>query len=335
MTLLSAGTMNYAIGAEIPLASDWEDQGTVIAPGSSGSWDVRVGGSITPGTVIKKGGTYFLYYVGADGDRSTDGGPRHRALGVATSEDGIHFTKYSGNPIITYLPNNNEEEGVFSAAATLDDAGNVVLYYSACNAGSQTSESVTCAGFVATSANGLDFVEQGTVLSPGDSSVWGYGDELFPVGTFHTGSTWYLYYIAKGVAATWDLGLASGSSFDNLANTQAILTDGSYIVGGLDPVALSPNQLAVFVVRDFASWITEVRTTTPSNPAALSAPVVTYDMDNVKHVTPFFDSSTDTWYMYYLNAAENAIGVMTTGSPPATSAPDTTPPDIPGQLLAE
>lgn len=91
-------------------------------------------------TVPPKDPTYFLYYIGADGNRSADGRPRHRALGVAISKDGIHFTKYPCNPIITHLPHSNEEEGVFSAAAMLDESGNVVLYYGAMDAGSPTSE---------------------------------------------------------------------------------------------------------------------------------------------------------------------------------------------------
>ena len=78
----------------VPKETDWIDHGVVIESGSKGSWDIRLGGMISPSTVVKKNGTFFLYYIGADGDRSTDKGPRHRALGVATSTDGINFTKY-------------------------------------------------------------------------------------------------------------------------------------------------------------------------------------------------------------------------------------------------
>ena len=126
-----------------PQQSKWENHGIVLQPGPPGSWDVRLEGAISPATAIKKGNTYFLYYVGADGDRSTDGGPRHRALGVAISTDGIHFTKYAKNPIITYLPHNNEEEGVFSAGATLNIDGNIILYYGAMVAANSTTEEVT------------------------------------------------------------------------------------------------------------------------------------------------------------------------------------------------
>ena len=56
----------------IPEQDDWVEQGVALTAGSEGTWDVRFYGQISPGTVLKKDGTYFLYYVGADGDRSTD-----------------------------------------------------------------------------------------------------------------------------------------------------------------------------------------------------------------------------------------------------------------------
>lgn len=104
---------------QFPKQADWTDHGVSMQTGITGAWDVRLGGAISPSTVVKKNGIYFLYYIGADGNRSTDGDARHRKLGVATSTDGINFTKYSGNPVITFLPHKGssreEEEGVFTA----------------------------------------------------------------------------------------------------------------------------------------------------------------------------------------------------------------------------
>ena len=39
-------------------------------------------------SIVKKDGTYYLYYAGSDGPRG-DSGPAHRAIGVATSTDGV------------------------------------------------------------------------------------------------------------------------------------------------------------------------------------------------------------------------------------------------------
>ena len=64
----------------------------------------------------------------------------------------------------------------------------------------------------------------------------GYGDELFPVGTFRSGGNWYVYYIAKGHGVYWDLGIAWGPGTAQLTDTAAVLTSGSYIIGGCDPI---------------------------------------------------------------------------------------------------
>jgi len=319
---------------QIPKQSDWVDHGIVLSAGLAGSWDARLSGMISPSTVVKKDGTYLLYYIGADGDRRfphTDKGPRHRALGVATSTDGIHFTKYNRNPILTFLPNNNNEEGIFSAAALLDEKGDVVLYYGAMDAGSQNSTSVNSDVHVAISSNGLDFKDLGVVISHADSSVWGYGDELFPVGSFQANGNWYVYYIAKGRGAFWDLGLAWGASLDNLPNSKAVLLGGfldrtrrllpwigsrlwrssNYIIGGGDPVWVGSEKIALFIVRDFKKRIVEVRTTLSNSQGTLSASKETYGFRDLGNITTFLDIETKTWFMYYLNGAANAIQVKT------------------------
>jgi len=259
----------------VPKDADWMGRGVVLSAGGSGSWDVRLTGALSPCTVVKKDGTYFLYYIGADGNRSTDGGPRHRALGVATSEDGLHFTKYGGNPILTYLPHNNEEEGIFSAGAFLDDNSEIVLYYSALDAGSSTSTTVDSDVRLAVSSNGLSFADKGDVLSHADSRVWGYGDELFPVGAFREGSTHYVYYIAKGYSGVyWDLALAQGSSRNSIdGNTQKVLDAGSNYFKSGCPMRLSTSKIVVSLCRNTT---TEQRTASISSPHKLSSPVQTY-----------------------------------------------------------
>lgn len=257
--------------ADIPEDADWTYQKVVILPGGSGSWDVNLTGALSPCTVIKKGDTYFLYYIGADGVRG-DGGPRHRALGVAYSTDGLNFTKYNGNPILTFLPYNDDEEGIFSAGAFLNSNGEIVLYYSALDSAG-TPGTVNSDIRLAISTNGLDFADQGEVLSHDDSGVWGYGDELFAAGTFHEGSTWYLYYIAQPLG--WDLGLAQGSSRSNIDdNTQKVLEAGGDKVGQCHPVYISTSKLAVFIHMGSAG--NHVRTAPANSPQTLSGIVETY-----------------------------------------------------------
>ena len=295
------------VGVEyaIPAKEDWSEQGVALMAGETGTWDARFYGQISPCSVVKRDGTYLLYYVGADGDRSTDGGPRHRALGVATSSDGIVFTKDPGNPIITHLPHGNEEEGIFSAGATLLDDQTVALYYAAIWAADATTEAVQAYGALATSADGLSFSDQGYVLDWTDPGVWGSGDELFPLGAINVGGSWSVYYGAKGNGALWDLALASGPSATDLSTTTPVLTTQD-VIGGADPVPLGPDKIALFIVRSFDDTLIEVRTASTADPGALSEPVETYTAfePGYRPTTVFLDRETATWFMYQSTGRE-------------------------------
>lgn len=302
------------VSVYVPEETDWIDKGIVLEAGPVGSWDVRLHGMITPCSVVKKHGIYFLYYLGADGDRGpphNDGGPRHRALGVATSIDGIHFTKYDGNPIITYRPNNNEEEGIFSAGATLDENGNVVLYAGCMDAGPDPS-STNVDGDVRLyiSSDGFRFDDCGDVLSHKNSSVWGYGDEIFPVGTFHANGQWHVYYVAKGYNnIMWDIGLAWGSDKSSLTQSEEVLSASS-IISSCEPILIEPEKVALFFNYEFVKEI-EVRTVSLDSPSNVSQALERYTINGRDGCTIFLDRETNTWFLYYLDSTSNSIKVKT------------------------
>ena len=252
------------VQVQIPAQSDWTEMGDVILPGQSGSWDARLDGSITPCTVVKKDGTYFLYYVGADGDRSSGGGPRNRTLGVATSSNGIDFTKYAGNPVIQ-LPRGNvnpEEEGAFNCGATQDDSGNVVMYWEQ-NVGTGSS-SVSAHVQLAISPDGFTFTDLGPVFDHRDATWRAGGDEVGPTGAFERDGTWYVFLVIDG---HWELGIAWGPSMDSLVNTAPLLTgSGADVRGGGDPVFIGPDTIALFLSRGSGAREIDVRTTSPDTP---------------------------------------------------------------------
>jgi MYXO-CTERM domain-containing protein len=64
----------------------------VLTPGASGTWDAD---SVCEPNVVHVADNYFMYYSHCVGD----GG-----IGLATSTDGVSWTKYAGNPIITTGP---------------------------------------------------------------------------------------------------------------------------------------------------------------------------------------------------------------------------------------
>lgn len=284
----------------IPRADEWSREQVVLAAGPEGSWDVRLYGQISPCTVVKKNDTYFLYYVGADGNRTTDGGPANRALGVATSKDGIHFKKFEKNPILTHQPQNNQEEGVFSAGSILDDTGDILLYFGATLASNPTTESVQCNAGLASSKDGFHFKNRGYIFSWDDPRVWGHGDEISSIGAFRFGEKYSIYYLAVSARSSWGLGVARGDSPSDFTRFKKVQDEQRDIIGGCDPIRISNDSIALFVVKDFNSNTIEVMTAHVDHPEKLYGPVRKYPMflPNYRHTSVYLDRERKLWFMY-------------------------------------
>lgn len=70
----------------------WTKYGPVISRGSTGAWDSAF---IHHPVVIKHNGLYYMYYAGA-----ASGSVLNYKIGLATSPDGITWTKYGSAPVI-------------------------------------------------------------------------------------------------------------------------------------------------------------------------------------------------------------------------------------------
>lgn len=197
----------------IPTESDWSSTTSILTPGSVGSWDERLAGP-SPASVVKTGGTYYLYYVGAAGDRG-DGGPANRGVGLATSTDGDMWTKHGSNPVIPWsdLQNNNDaEEGAWGVAAYVDGS-EIILYVT-----DLVGSGGTVAGDIRlfTSTDGVNFTDQGIVIDNSNANFPG-NDENTPIGVYpDDGGTWHMYYLAKGTDVTdYSLVHATGTARDS------------------------------------------------------------------------------------------------------------------------
>lgn len=90
------------------------------------------------GTAIVKDGRMYAFYASRDGDKK-------QAISVAFSDDGIHFEKYAGNPIISEYPPEGSDDFrdptvmefdgryymLVGSADTRKDSGTLLLYESA------------------------------------------------------------------------------------------------------------------------------------------------------------------------------------------------------------
>jgi hypothetical protein len=311
----------------IPTESDWTDYGTIFKGGALGEWDYMLSGGFA-GTALKKDGIYYVYYQGASGyqmdpvETST-----WRAIGVATSPDGINFTKYSGNPVVAQFPNNRSDEGAVSGAVALSDGGEFLLYY-----GLNTAESgpgVYADGWLATSSDGLNFGASSVVLGHRDGSLWGSGDQLYPIIAFRDGDQWFVYYIPWGTPQHGQLGVARGSGPDQLSTSSGVVSGDSNVhaLGMGGSARIGPNTYALFL-NNIAERRTEVRTVSLSTPNQLSGPIETYRFDRVTEATVFLDEEAKTWFMYYRFWDDYGVKLAPAGER------DTTPPTAPGSVTA-
>ena len=317
--------MNAYGGVLIPSESDWTDRGVVLEQSSSG-FD-RYFAGYSPSAVVKKDGTFFLYYIGSPGPRTTDGKPRDRALCVATSTDGIHFIRYSGNPVLTHQPHDNQEEGIFSVAATLDDAGNIVLYYGAIWAANNTTESVDININVATSNDGLNFTDLGTVIksNENDGENTPFGIIYAQGGTSSATGNWHVWYGRSRVDS-----LATGDTFTDITRSGSIPISISSLWKGMDAVLLNNDTVAIFADEPLKVWTSDINS------------LDQYQTTNISYsglggkqqgLALFMDMETSTWYLYFRSAGSNNLlsdvdKISLWTAPITQTGPDVFPPEI-------
>jgi hypothetical protein len=322
----------FAAPADLPVPQmeEWTDYGPILETGAEGEWDFMWAG-LTPASVVKRDGVYYFYYVAADGYRSFDDGPRHRAVGVATSLDGIVYTKYQGNPIMTHRPYNGEEEGANSAGVTLDENGRFVMVYGAAKG---PGEYIVADGRFAYSEDGFVFEDAGQSLYHCNLRLYGAGDELFPIAVIQIDGRWVVYYYPNGIRGTErTLGAAWGPALDRLENSTMVLNAGS---GGIpvdtwgNIIVLDDETLLFFNQRLWwPDTFVEVRVASPQTPYHLSEPVARYDIPDLKRGVVFLDQERRTWFMYYNDFSRFWYVKLAPFGPP-----DTTPPTRPANLAA-
>ena len=97
---------------------NWEKSPSPILSGNISSEDARINASF----ILKKDNQYYLYYTYSAISNST------YKIGLAISDDGIHFTKYQNNPILKSTET-WESLGI-GWPSILKDNGNYKMVYS-------------------------------------------------------------------------------------------------------------------------------------------------------------------------------------------------------------
>jgi predicted GH43/DUF377 family glycosyl hydrolase len=96
----------------------------VLNPGASGQWDDK---SVYQPNVLRIGNAYYMWYVGATTSGTSE------AIGVATSSNGINWTKYAQNPVL--VPSSGAWDTEWTDVGSVVQSGNTLhMWYDAMDA---------------------------------------------------------------------------------------------------------------------------------------------------------------------------------------------------------
>ncbi|MEK6614704.1 MAG: T9SS type A sorting domain-containing protein [Bacteroidota bacterium] len=180
----------------------------VLDVGTSGQWDDKW--LDAPG-ILKSTSGYFLYYGGDTAQQSPD---ISSAYGVATSADGINWTRYSGNPVLQKGGPSDFDGGWLESPAAYfnPDDSTYMLWYS----GKHASNWIIKNG-LATSVDGLSWTKYPN-------------NPVTDVGA--SGSFDDMWVVVPAVIKTddvfemWYCGFSSSAGFDTVRIGYAVSLDG-------------------------------------------------------------------------------------------------------------
>ncbi len=131
----------------------------VLDVGPNGSWDNE---SVRVNSVIKDNNTYKMWYQSGLG---------LGRIGYATSNDGINWTKYAGNPVMDVGSTGTWDDEGIGLGSVISDTGIFKMWYTGINTDFATS--VGRIGY-ATSTNGINWTKYAgnPVMDVGSAGTW-------------------------------------------------------------------------------------------------------------------------------------------------------------------
>jgi hypothetical protein len=195
---------------------NWKIDSSAVMPADPSAWD----NSVEIPWVIRENGQYKMWYEG------NVNGQFHYCVGFATSTDGIHWSKYAGNPVMAPGKATWEAQSIYGCAI-LPFAGGYKMWYGAFG--------VTGSGNVgyAVSADGITWrrdTVNNPVLKAGTLGEWD-SNAVSPVQVLNIHGTYYLWYIGwQNPADLHSVGVATskdtGKTWTKYAGNPVLLPSG-------------------------------------------------------------------------------------------------------------
>jgi predicted GH43/DUF377 family glycosyl hydrolase len=297
--LIAALAAAVLLVARVPLVSGQGESGItvnltpyegnpILAIGEAGAWDVR---GVGMPRVIYNDGKFHMFYSGW----TEESGPAVTAIGYATSEDGLNWTRYEGNPVFV-LDSTVPTSGVLKELTILD--GEMwVMYFTPSTGIYRPSETVLRA--TAPSPTGPWTVDPEPVLAAGTAQDWDRWTALAVDSVLRTDEGYVLYYTLMA-GATGDGPYYTGSGIG-----RAVSPDGIHWTKYDDP-ATTEADFAVsdpVFVKNPQAW----------DSGGVGEPVVRFSEDGWEMF--YYGSSGGYWSMGYATS-EDGISWTRHGTAP-------------------
>jgi predicted GH43/DUF377 family glycosyl hydrolase len=159
------------------------DAAPVLAPGQTGSWDAY---SVAHPSVVRTSAGLVMYYSAA----ATDSDP-HNAIGMATSPDGVHWTKRN-DPVLRAGTGDAWDNQIIYDPNVVQTPTGYVMAYLGLGPNSVVPKPFTAVGY-ATSADGLTWTKSSAnpILSTLDHANWQF---MFLANLLYQNGTLFLYF---------------------------------------------------------------------------------------------------------------------------------------------
>ena len=194
----------------------------LLGPGTAGSWTEY--GAMSP-SVLWINPTYMMWYSGTDADFVS-------AIGYATSGNGVVWSEYASNPVLTKGAPGSWDAGGVSFASVIPDGDGYKMWYTGTGGGLRRI------GY-ATSADGIlwEKFTGNPVLTVGSAGAWDANRVSNPT-VVKVGSTYHLWY-SSGLGSAGGIGHATSPDGTTWTKDAAnpVLPAGS---GSWDDVIFAP-----------------------------------------------------------------------------------------------
>jgi len=184
--------IGYATSSD---GSVWVANAQPVLLASSGNWE---GNYISVGSVLWNGSVFTMYYRGVGGQ--TGSVEANGAVGLATSPDGVTWTKYSGNPVMRATSSVDSE--FLSAPYVIQTSGSYKMWYTCKNP--LLAQYAIC---YASSSDGKTWSKNSSPVLTSASGWESLG--VYSPSVIFDGTTYGMWYTAEGQTKFSSVGYAT------------------------------------------------------------------------------------------------------------------------------